>query len=296
MNKAIFLMIILLAINLVDSYAQEQEETAPIYRIETRDGNEFVGWIVDEEEERVRIKTQTLGEVTIARKDIRNMRLLEGAKVHDGAIWAENPQAARYFWAPNGYGLKRGEGYYQNLWVLFNQASVGITDHFSIGAGLVPLFLFAGTPSPIWLTPKLSVPVVKDKFNLGGGALLGTVAGEDDMGFGIVYGVSTFGNRDRNITFGLGYGYAGGEWADSPMINISGIARIGRNGYLLTENYYLDVGEGNLLLLSFGGRWMIKKVGLDFGLFIPLEEELNDFVGFVALPWLGFSVPFGSAR
>lgn len=294
MNKKFLLLILLLGISLQMSYAQELEEGTPLYQIETMDGNEFIGRILSEDEENVQIQTETLGEITIPRKNIRSMRRLEGSVGQDGSVWFENPQASRYFWAPNGYGLKAGEGYYQNVWVLFNQASVGITDHISFGAGMVPLFLFSGTSTPFWITPKFSVPVVEDKFNLGGGALVGTVLGENDMGFGIAYGVSTFGSRDRNISFGLGYGYAAGSWANSPMVNVSGIYRTGKNGYLLTENYYIDAGGESLLLLSFGGRRMLRRVGLDFGLFLPLSTEMDDF--FIALPWLGFSVPLGKAQ
>jgi hypothetical protein len=44
-----------------------------------------------------------------------------------------------------------------------------------------------------------------------------------------------------------------------------------------------------LLLFSFGGRRIIKNTGLDFGLIIPSKTGGN----LVAVPWLGFTVPFG---
>ena len=297
MKKLIFLFLITIGINLQSGFAQEQEEKGPLYRIETTDGNEFLGRITYQDEEQVRLMTETVGEISIARRNIKSMRRLEGTVGQDGGFWPENPQATRYFWAPNGYGLRKGEGYYQNLWVLFNQASAGITDNISIGAGMMPLFLFGGAPTPVWVTPKFSVPIVKDKFNVGGGVLAGTILGDfydqGPLGFGIAYGVTTFGSRDQNITFGLGYGYADGAWADSPMINVSGIVRTGKNGYLLTENYYINLGNEseNMLLISLGGRRMIKSVGLDFGLFVPFGQTGGEFI---ALPWLGFSVPFGN--
>jgi len=58
-------------------------------------------------------------------------------------------------------GLHKGEGYYQNIWVFWNQASFGVTENFSLGFGIIPLFLFggeAGQYSPIWVVPKLSYP------------------------------------------------------------------------------------------------------------------------------------------
>ena len=157
---------------------------------------------------------------------------------------------------------------------------------------MVPLFLFAGAATPVWIAPKLSIPVKKDKFNLGAGALLATVLGEGGGGFGILYGLATTGSRDNNLSLGLGYGYAGGDWADSPTISLSGMARTGARGYLVTENYYIDLGgEGYLLLFSAGFRWIIRKAGLDFGFVMPYESSLENLV---FIPWLGVTIPFGN--
>jgi hypothetical protein len=201
-----------------------------------------------------------------------------------------NPQATRYFWLPNGYGLKKKESYYQNVWLFFNQVSVGLTDNFSIGAGMVPLFLFAGSPTPVWITPKVSFPVVKDKFNIGAGALAGTVIGLDESGFGLLYGLTTFGSRDKNFTLGLGWAYAGGTIANVPTISVGGMIRTGPRGYFLTENYFIGAGGETFGIISAGGRRIIKRISLDYGLFLPLAAGLDTFL---AMPWLGLTVPFG---
>lgn len=260
------------------------------YYIETVDGNSFTGTIAGQDAEKIMLKTEKLGVITLRRADIRKMTVIELAKFKDGKYWFDNPQATRYFFSPNGYGLKRGEGYYQNTWVLFNSVAVGMTDNFSIGAGLVPLFLFGGTSTPAWLTPKISFPVKKDKVQIGAGALIGAVIGEENTGFGILYGLTTFGSRDNNLTLGIGYGYAGGELANSPMFNINGMFRTGARGYFLTENYIFSGGGSTTLFLSFGGRQIIKNAGLDYGLWLPVGADID---AFVAIPWLGLTIPIG---
>jgi hypothetical protein len=152
--------------------------------------------------------------------------------------------------------------------------------------------LFAGTSTPVWITPKLSIPIVKDKFNVGVGGLMGTVIGEAESGFGLVYGTSTLGNRNTNMSLGVGYGYLSGNWADVPVITLSGMLRTGQRGYLLTENYYISTDEGDLLMLFFGGRRLIKNAGLDFGLMFPFESGGS----FFAIPWLGLTIPFGNTN
>jgi hypothetical protein len=283
-------------ISLLAASAQGQtapQDTTTLYRIQTLDGNEYIGTILQQNEEFVQLRTRNLGEITLARKDIRSISRIDPKQIVGGTVWFENPQATRYFWAPNGYGLKKGEGYYQNVWIFFNQASVGITDKVSIGLGTIPVFLLGSDffgATPVWITPKVSIPIAEDKFNLGAGALLGTVVGEEGSNFGILYGIGTLGSRDRNASLGLGYAFAGGEWANAPVITISGMWRITKNGYLLTENYIVTGGEERFALLLLGGRSIIKTVGLDYGLLIPATSEQE---GFFALPWLGLTVPFG---
>jgi len=288
----IILLIVLCPLPLI-SYTQTQPDSAVFYRVETRDGNEYTGTIISRDTAGLILQTR-LGKLTFTKKDITRVIRIDPTQIKKGEYWSDNPQSTRYLWAPNGYGLKKGEAYYQNILVLFNQVSVGVTDYFSIGAGFMPLFLFGGGSTPVWLTPKFSIPVKKDKFNVGAGALLAKVLGEEESGFGLVYGITTFGSRDRNISLGLGYGYAGNSWAKTPTISLSGMIRTGARGYLITENYFIDAGgNDNLVMLSAGFRWVIKKAGLDFGLFMPLESSLREFI---AIPWLGITIPFGKTQ
>jgi hypothetical protein len=271
------------------SIAQNSQDSIKS-QIETVDGNEYIGIILEQTPETIKIKTDKLGEISIPRNEIKKITQLSSIKTIKGSYWLDNPQSTRYFWAPNGYNLKKGEGYYQNVWIMFNQAIYGFTDHFSGGVGVVPLFLFGGASTPAWLTAKFSVPIVKDKVNLGVGALAGTVIGVQNSTFGILYGISTFGSKDNNLNIGLGWGFAGGKMAKNPTINFSGMIRTGAKGYFITENYFIGTPDNFVVLMSLGGRRIIQHAGLDFGAFIPLGADIGSFV---AIPWLGLTIPFG---
>ena len=285
-----YLLFLSLLIGFSKSTVAQDSRDSIKTRIETLDGNEYIGVILEQTTDKVRIKTEKLGEIVIPVAEIKGISQITLKKGKDGSYWLDNPQATRYFWAPNGYNLKKGEGYYQNVWVFFNQAVYGFTDHFSAGAGVVPLFIFAGVATPAWVTAKYSVPVIENKFNLGAGALMGTIIGEDNTNFGIVYGVGTFGSRDKNLSVGLGWGFADGELAKNPTVNISGIIRTGAKGYFLTENYFIGTPDNFVVLLSAGGRRIIKNIGLDFGAFVPIGKDVDTFA---AIPWLGLTIPFG---
>lgn len=290
-TRTIYLSIMLSFVLGLSSQLLKGQESQKLTKIETKDGNEFVGILMSEDSVKVVLQTEALGEINIKKDVIKKRTEIDPSKIIGGELWDDNPQATRYLWTPNGYGLKAGEGYYQNIWVLYNQVSVGMSENFSMSAGIIPLFFFALDFSPVWIVPKFSIPLAKDKVNMSAGAFVGTILGESESGFGIVFSTLTLGNRNNNWNFGLGWGYAGGEWADRPIINISGMARGSAHGYFLTENYYIPQAE--MVLLSGGYRYMAKNVGIDFGLYLPISSEVGDFIVF---PLLGITIPFESSK
>ncbi len=287
--RFILLVLLCYCLPVTMACAQEVPDTSNIYRIEMVNENVYIGNIISRDTEIIVFETQDLGIVNLPVNRIKKIEVIQKGRIIKGEYWFENPQATRYFWAPNGYGLREGEGYYQNVWVFFNQISFGITDEVSLGIGVLPLFLIGGGPTPVWITPKVSIPI-SQKVHVGGGALIGTIIGEDTGGaFGIAYGTSTFGTRDKNLSVGLGYGFADGDWSRVPTINVSAMIRTGKRGYFLTENYLIGAGDETLALLSAGGR-RVGKVSLDYGVIVPLALDLDSFV---AIPWLGISVTLG---
>lgn len=260
-----------------------------LMKIEVKDGNVFIGYIIIEDSTKIVLETESLGEITIQKSSVVNMEVVDSSKMIEGELWDDNPQATRYLWTPNGYGLHKGEGYYQNIWVFYNQISYGITENISASIGTIPLFLLGGKFIPVWFIPKFSIPIKKNYLNLGIGVFAGTILGESDANFGIAFGSFTIGNRDQNLSLSLGWGYSSDDWAESPLLNISAMVRLSKNSYFLTENYYMPINnEEDMTIISLGIRYMVKKVGLDFGLYMPLSFDMEDFI---AIPMLGVTIP-----
>lgn len=281
-------MVIYLLFSVSVCPAQNSDKSL-MYQIKTKQGNIFVGKILKQDASEVIIFSKELGTIHISQANIKRILSMKAVKKRQYSLWGSNIQSTRYLFAPNGYGLEKNQGYYQNVGVLINSFAVGLGKGVSIGGGFIPMFLFGGGPTPVWVTTKVSIPVVKNKFNMGVGALMGTVLGDSESGFGMVYSISTFGTRDKNISVGMGYGYAGGHWAQTPLVNLSAMVRTGARSYLITENYFV-VLDGVMVIISAGGRWMVKNVGLDYGLLMPVFGGSDTFVG---IPWLGITIPFG---
>ena len=265
------------------SIPQDSERVdSTVTRIVLLDGNTLIGTIVAEDSDVIEIDAVGYGRLRVNRNRIENIVSSTPEEMF-GPV--RNPQAAtRYFWSPNARGMNSGEAYYQNVWLLFNQVAFGVSDNVSFGFGFVPLFLFAGTATPVWATVKVCAPMVEDVLSVGVGGLAGMIVSEDGgESIGLGYGIITLGNEKYNASVNVGYGMLAGEISESPMISISGMAKISSKSYIVTENFIID-GD---ILASFGFRTVFADVGLDYGLVVPVFADKA-----IAIPWLGVSIPF----
>jgi len=261
------------------------------YVIETIDGNEYLANILESTEEYILIQTDIISELKLNRSVIESMKKVTIGDMTKGEFWFENPHATRYFYSPNGYNLKKQEAYYQNTWVFFNQLSYGFTDQFSMGVGIMPIFLVGAGAAPVWITPKIGIPLIENKLNLGVGVLAATILGESDTGFGIAYTTLTHGDRDKNSTIGGGWAFSSDGWGKYPTITFAAMARFSKKGFFITENYLITTAYETIGIISFGGRSVQKKLAVDYGLIFPVNTGADMLL---AVPWLSITIPFGN--
>ena len=290
MKKLVFTILLFLGMGL---YVSAQHGTDSVrHIIETIDGNEYNAKILEETEEYLLIETEILGELKIPKQAIKSITKITISELIEGEFWFDNPHATRYFYSPNGYNLKEGEGYFQNAWVFFNQLSYGITDNVSLGGGMMPTFLLGAGMAPVWITPKIGIPVIKDKLNVGLGVLAATIVGESEGGFGIAYGTVSHGSRDKNTTLGVGWTFTSDGFGKYPTLSLSGMTRLSKKGFFITENYLISTKYETIGLIAFGGRSVQKKLAIDYGLIVPVNTGADRLI---AIPWLSITIPFGNA-
>ena len=279
------------------SILPEPQDTTRTWHVEMLDGNDYYGKILRKEARFYVFRIFDLGEINLPFGKIKRMSVEALPQRVGNQYWFRNPHATRYFFGTNGYGLRQGEGYYTNTWILYNHVSYGITDRFTLGAGTIPVFLFGASIFPFWVTPKFSFPLGSDKWNGAAGVLYMNVVGSDVgdfSGLGVTYGSLTYGSMDRNATFSFGYGFYDGQWAKNPTASFSAMHRVGRNGYFITENYLLPGYDSPTLLLSAGGRWVGKRIAIDYALVRPFGSSFKG-AGFFVIPWLSITAPFGGS-
>ncbi|MFC2087069.1 hypothetical protein ACFLSA_02770 [Bacteroidota bacterium] len=277
-----------IAIPLAKIKELEEEDLQSNYLIILSNGNKLNGTIIAKRMNDFDFNT-SLGVITLKANQIHKMKKIEGMAIVEGEYIFPNPNATRYFFAPSAIPLKKGEGYYQNAYVIANSANYGLEKNFSLGGGLL-------LPVAVYITPKLGFEVAKN-FYAGGGALLGLFP--EATGAGILYGLVTYGSIENNITLGTGYGFLSGEKTDKPIVTVNGMVRAGRKIAFVTENWFVTINEHNDItdteeyvykgFFSYGARFMWDRFTIDAA-FINGSEIVDIFP--IGIPYIDFVVKF----
>jgi hypothetical protein len=267
-----------------------------------------VGILQDFQAASLQILTEKTGLLDISRSQIKSIQRIEKEQIQGGTYVFPNPHPTRYFFGPSAIPLKKGEKYFQNAYILANSMQVGLTDHLSIGGGVVIPFLF-------FVTPKIGYQV-SEHVHVGGGILLANSFIKDlNLGVGVAYGSLTLGSREHNVTLNAGWGAtkqnsynpvtyeSSSSWGmEKPMFTLSGMTRISKRCMLITENWLFSVKEytydpvGNTNgtqsktngIMSGGVRIMWKKTSLDAGILSPIGGGAPA----MGIPYLDYVIKF----
>lgn len=287
MNRPLLLLPVLFLLLTPALHAQEKEKR--IARVILKDGSELVGEVILENNVQLVLETRSLGKVNILHEEVSQIGY---GTAFEGRIWRETLDDLRNIAGPGtGYNLPKGRGYYQNHMLFINQFYYGITDNFSLGAGieLVTLFDFIGEFPAVGIFPKYTIPIEEEKINLGLGALLlSTPDTRSAFDLNVFYGALTFGPRGRNFSFGLGYVLNEGRFNTAPVFSIGGQYRVSPGVAFIGESWFGRPMEGGAFSAGvrlIGKRrttWDITLVGV----------ATDGFFEVSPLPLVGLTVPF----
>lgn len=262
-------------------------DTTKTYQIELMDGSEFIGTILSLNSSVLEIRTASIPKIQIFLETVKRMKVIENKMVFKGATAIPNPNPTRYFFAPSAFNLKKGEGYFQNTYLLLNSINYGLSDHISIGASLELISTFSTIGvgwSPIWMiTPKVGYEVAKN-VNVGAGLLLANMGFQG--GFQLAYGIVTYGNPENNVSLAVSTGWADGQFFKNPPITVNGMFRVGRRNAFITENWIVP-SIGNLY--SYGVRFFGSKISVDLG-FLNNKDIMQAII--IGIPYVDFTVKF----
>ena len=234
-------------------------------QIALNDGTLKMGRLISVNEQEVVIDIAGLGATAIPKYLIQELRdvQLNQKELGQGFKNASN-QPSRYFFAPSGFQLAEGEGYFQSN-VALNSISYGFSDRFT--GGFLVSVLGAG------VTAKYGGQVA-DKIHMSIGGLASIdYYGNLDRPLVLGFANVTFGDEDKHLTLNLGLGnkfddgyyysniavdstfiesswnppgywrleYTAArghqEWQNPILISLSAMLPLTPNRWLITENY-----------------------------------------------------------
>lgn len=219
-------------------------ETGTTYRISTRNETYF-GKLAAADTRGLQLETSVMGLVSIPYKSIEQITQSNGKQPELLATVDESPQSGdpnftHYFLSPSAIPIERDVLTYRNTEIVNNSLHYGVTDHVSIYGGL------SGFIAPYF--------GVRGGWKLGEQSYLGgtIMAGGFPFGLGSggIYAVGglaayTYGNESRNLTAGIGYGFAGGDGdlltPEQPVYCINGMIKTGRRAVLMSENWIAPI-------------------------------------------------------
>lgn len=139
--------------------AQEVPEVREDYLlIRTHDGNGYADRMLGSDGAMVVIETRVSPELVFARGKVERMRFVSSEHARPDFLLEGIPVAEGYFVNNSAYGVPVGTGYYSSVPLLHHQVSFGLSEYIFVrGNRFLDFYDY-----PMWVTPKTSVPVLKD--------------------------------------------------------------------------------------------------------------------------------------
>ncbi len=250
----------------------------------TKDGQAFIGNIQSVNDSSVTLKTEKNMVLTIPKANIEKYLIIPTGSASSAYLYSD-PNDTRLFFSPTGRTLKKGHGYFSDYYIFFPTVAYGALDFITLSAGIS---IFPGaTDQLVYLAPKIRF-LKWEKLDVAGGILYANTLRGEGSGGGITFAIATYGTSDYGATFGLGWGFAGKDFTNKPVIMIGGEMRLSRSIKLISENWIPP--ESDTKILSAGIRFFGRHLAADLGLFYPTGTNMK---GFPFIPWVGFAYNFG---
>ncbi|HID40403.1 MAG TPA: hypothetical protein EYP36_12930 [Calditrichaeota bacterium] len=246
-------------------------------RIETDDGNIFIGKIVEKDSSNLRLITFSQIDIKVPAAIIVSVENVSRQIVENVYMYAD-PNNTRLFFSPTARTLSKGNGYFSIYQIFFPSAGYGFTNYISLSGGisLVPGTVF----QLVYFNPKVRL-FQTDLWAAALGLHTFFVASGSE-GEAFASGVVTYGNEKSALTAGIFAPLT----SETVGVMFGGEVRVGKRIKLLSENWYIF---DDTVMLSAGVRFFGQKLAADLGFFYFTQAGIS---GFPFLPWIGFAYNF----
>lgn len=256
-------------------------DSSKTVEIELRNNSTLTGTIVSVSDNELELQQED-GRTFIRLSRIRAIHDLNTTR--KGTRWFSNPNYSRLFFSPTAQPLQKGNGYYQNIYVFFNNVAYAVSDNIAFTGGFSMLPGISITDQLYFFTGKAGFEIADGHYIGGGLGVASANTFEDALFLG--YGNYTHAFHRGSITGGI-TGFSASEDAGTYAVYFGGDYRLIQRIAFVTENFvFPDVDDS--LVLSYGLRFMGENMSFDLAFFRP---GLGTDIGF-GIPYVDFVFNF----
>jgi hypothetical protein len=196
------LLLMLLFSTAIAQVNKEKQDSLSVITLNS--GETRIGKILSDDGREILLETTDIGKIYIRKETIKSIEpfIAKDFQNVQGELRGAGPFTTRYCFTTNSLPIKKGENYAMvNLY--------GPEVHFSVSNRLSLGIMSTWIGSPMLLAAKFTIPTKNEKLNFGLGTLFGTSGYLNTFrGLGgLHWGMVTYGDRMRNITFSAGFSY-----------------------------------------------------------------------------------------
>ena len=275
----ILLTILFVIVNFTPITGQDKMRKEIETVVKLKNGKIFIGKLKGETDSTFILIVEEIGEISIEKSKILSMDnvIIRSTNYDNKGIPVDYHNSSRYLISPSGYGLKKGQSYYENIYLAFNSFSYGVSDRFTISLGGEFLTLLLGSKAPVfYVSPRLNYELGDGNGAFSVGAIYFSIPDDNQVaGVGLAQAALTLGSRNSNISVGFGAGFNSNHGFNENLFVYSlGITqRLSRKLSLVTDNMIVRGEVENFEVFSLSLRIHFNKPGsaLNVGLWRPLE-------------------------
>lgn len=124
---------------LICSYARSmaQSDSTMYVQITTSSKERLVGKLISKDDQYVVIETMDGIRKELRAYEVKDVLAIGKEDIHKGVYWFPDVNKYRYVAGTSAVPLKKGNGYVQSFFGIYNYIALGFTNHFSAGIGTV---------------------------------------------------------------------------------------------------------------------------------------------------------------
>ena len=272
--KNIILLYLKIFLSLLLAQQDSDKSLAKIVEIETKDGNIFLGTIIEQDDKHYKLETKDGVIINIPIISILKSNKVEITE-QNGQIFRADPNKSLYIFAPSAFPIEDDKSYCRDFCLFFPSYNMGLDNSFSLQLGA---FVFPGMPLdavPLVLSGKYSLPnsnsikLTDASFATGIMYVRMPEFGDHNFGFGIAFGTITLGNKFNHLSASLGFGYIADqsdwEFQEQPIYNLSFNFRSSNSIAIVGESWVFPDMDFEDYPVAFSFRFIGRKIAVDLG-------------------------------